>query len=171
MGSHTGPDAVGPTLNHCNSDSNSGHIQACENSNNNFSAKEKDGNQSRDENVSQSIDLNFIPTGGYMEAGDNEDGGVKVKAQKKGICVKSNPISMKLKDIIHTRNSNKKSKKKHGKNGAGASQSSLNASVESVSCEVIKTATIGKEVSFQLDGFEETLRVEIEGEGTSTHKK
>ncbi|KAI3723422.1 hypothetical protein L2E82_34975 [Cichorium intybus] len=41
----------------------------------------------------------------------------------------------------------------------------------SVSIEVEKTKNIGKEVGFQLDGFEEVVRAEIEGEGVMKQQK
>ncbi|KAI3782104.1 hypothetical protein L2E82_12137 [Cichorium intybus] len=172
-GSYTGPGAVGSTSNQHNSEGNVGQSQAWGKSNFNFSGEVEEGDRDGNDSTSKSIDLNFIPTDGHMESGGNEVGDTNVKSKKKGACATTNPISMKLKDIIHTRNANssKKAKKKQGKNGKGASQSSLNVSTNSISCEVIKTVNIGKEVGFQLDGFEEILRAEIEGEGASNLKK
>ncbi|KAI3508777.1 hypothetical protein L1887_23791 [Cichorium endivia] len=50
-------------------------------------------------------------------------------------------------------------------------QSSLSNSGCSVSIEVEKTKNFGKEVGFQLDGFDEEVRAEIEGQGVMKQQK
>ncbi|KAI3523897.1 hypothetical protein L1887_02387 [Cichorium endivia] len=172
-GSQNGPEEEGLLPTHHKPDDNPSNSQEGDNSEQGSPGEVRSGINEGDNSSINSIDLNCCPTERQMNSGENEDRGTNGKIQKKGVYATLNPISMKLKDRIHTKNANssKKAKKRNGKSGKSASQTSQNISVNSISCEVLKTANIGKEVGFQLDGFEEKLRAEIEGEGAANPKK
>ncbi|KAI3750347.1 hypothetical protein L2E82_20981 [Cichorium intybus] len=88
---------------------------------------------------------------------------IKDKAASKSNSLRNKPISMKLKHIVRTINQ----KKSKTVNGGRSSQVSPNT----VSIEIEKTKEIGAEVGFRLDGAEDLLRSEIEGEGVNMGKQ
>ncbi|KAI3751897.1 hypothetical protein L2E82_22990 [Cichorium intybus] len=64
-----------------------------------------------------------------------------------------------------------KGKKQKKASNAKNSQNSPSKSENSISVEMMKTKNIGDEIGFCLDGFEEMLRAEIEGEGVLKQQK
>ncbi|KAI3513091.1 hypothetical protein L1887_20417 [Cichorium endivia] len=89
----------------------------------------------------------------------------KDKRSKKQVNAKSSTFSatMKPEDILNA-NAYRKNKKAESSH---KNQSSPNKSENSltISEEIIKTKNVGSEVGFQIEGFDEMLRNEIEGEG------
>ncbi|KAI3525944.1 hypothetical protein L1887_05081 [Cichorium endivia] len=127
---------------------------------------------------SQSIDLNIEPhestekINGTEEVLGSENAQIprlKEKKQKKTHKSKSAQVSLKLKDVLKG-NGHRKQKKYVG---LQLSQSNLDHSESSINIseEIDMTKKIGNDVGFQLDGFEEVLRNEIEGEGVFSKKK
>ncbi|KAI3740215.1 hypothetical protein L2E82_30639 [Cichorium intybus] len=110
-------------------------------------------------------DLNTEPTGPCCDKADNQanqESGKGKKQKKSARLVKSVPPSMEMKDIVRA-NFQKKAKKGEGEKA----RSSSNGSINSISIEVMKTIEVGQDVGFQLDGFDQILRKEIEGEGVN----
>ncbi|KAI3690350.1 hypothetical protein L2E82_48352 [Cichorium intybus] len=132
------------------------------------------------ENSSQSFDLNTEPfevnKDGYMDPisirhnGSICDSKAKGKKQKKASNAKAVPTSMKLKDVMRANFANSQRKQKKS-NRSQNSQNSPSKSKNSISVEMMKTKNIGDEIGFCLDGFEEMLRDEIEGEGVLKQQK
>lgn len=86
------------------------------------------------------------------------------RAKKQGIAKSSSfPATMKSKDILKANAYRKNKKADHNYKN----QSSPNKSENSITIseEILKTKNIGAEVGFQIEGFDELLRNEIEGEG------
>ncbi|KAI3791266.1 hypothetical protein L2E82_04978 [Cichorium intybus] len=124
---------------------------------------------------SQSIDLNSEPLDIYdwYDIADEEArrrGRAKKskskdkRAKKQGIAKSSSfPATMKSKDILKANAYRKNKKADHNYKN----QSSPNKSENSITIseEILKTKNIGAEVGFQIEGFDELLRNEIEGEG------
>ncbi|KAI3722882.1 hypothetical protein L2E82_34051 [Cichorium intybus] len=75
------------------------------------------------------------------------------------------PITMKSKDVLKAKayKKNKKADQSHTNHSSpNKSESSIN-----ISEEILKTKNLGSEVGFQMEGFDEMLRNEIEGEGVT----
>ncbi|KAI3708636.1 hypothetical protein L2E82_37947 [Cichorium intybus] len=133
---------------------------------------------SNPENSRHPFDLNTEPYEGSKDVNKEIVSGLhkesipdsKGTKQKKSINAKVIPTSMKLKDVMRANyaNSQRKSNKTNRSQG---SQNSLSKSENSISVELMKTKNIGDEVGFCLEGFEEMLRAEIEGEGVFNQQK
>ncbi|KAI3723471.1 hypothetical protein L2E82_35073 [Cichorium intybus] len=96
------------------------------------------------------------------EIQENQESGKAKKQKKSAKLVKGVPHSMKMKDIVRG-NFQKKPKKGEGEKA----RSSSNGSINSTSIDVMKNIEVGQDVGFQLDGFDQILRKEIEGEGVN----
>ncbi|KAI3514745.1 hypothetical protein L1887_13413 [Cichorium endivia] len=123
---------------------------------------------------SHSIDLNSEPMERYdwhdlveeylLRHGTKKSKNKDKKSKKQGNAKSSTFLAtMKPKDIlkVNAYRKNKKAESSH------KNQSSPNKSENSItiSKEIIKTKNVGSEVGFQIEGLEEMLRNEIEGEG------
>ncbi|KAI3753251.1 hypothetical protein L2E82_25298 [Cichorium intybus] len=136
---------------------------------------------SDDDDLSHSLDLNSDPVVSenrafemeeeFFRKGRSNKANKKGKKQKKQSSTKptgtdkSAPISisMKLKDVLRS-NSIRRHKKQDGNHTSQNSNNDVE-SMNSISAEINKTKDIGEKVGFRLQGFEEVLGQEIEGEG------
>ncbi|KAI3723310.1 hypothetical protein L2E82_34797 [Cichorium intybus] len=138
--------------------------------------------EDEDDDDTQSFDLNNMPLDPLdkmVEAAEDQVWREKARISKikerkdcKANNSKSAPISLKLKDVWIA-NGQKRHKKIVGRqSGQLSRENSVNSeNSNSISVEIIKTKNNGMEVGFQLDGFDEALRCEIEGEGVAGKEK
>ncbi|KAI3708475.1 hypothetical protein L2E82_37645 [Cichorium intybus] len=124
---------------------------------------------------SQSIDLNSEPLERYDWFDIAEEELVRYektkksknkdkKSKKLGKAISSSfPVTMKPKDVLKSKfyRKNKKADQSHkNRSNPNKSENSIN-----ISEEILKSKNVGLEVGFQMEGFDEMLRNEIEGEG------
>ncbi|KAI3500594.1 hypothetical protein L1887_36418 [Cichorium endivia] len=124
---------------------------------------------------SQSIDLNSEPLEKYDWFDIAEEELVRYektkksknkdkKSKKLGKTISSSfPVTVKPKDVLKAKvyRKNKKADQSHKNHSSpNKSQNSI-----SISEEILKSKNVGLEVGFQMEGFDEMLRNEIEGEG------
>ncbi|KAI3691544.1 hypothetical protein L2E82_49909 [Cichorium intybus] len=148
----------------------------------NFNTGNKEGDSfsaSSEENANHAFDLNNEPFNSQHQPSESgEDGNgqgrsPKTKHKDKSVrnthSSKSAPRSLKLKDVVRANYQRSNKKRDRAQN----SQISFNNSEcsDSISAEVNKTVNIGMEVGFQLQGFDEELRHEIEVEDVDRRQK
>ncbi|KAI3691133.1 hypothetical protein L2E82_49351 [Cichorium intybus] len=115
---------------------------------------------------SHTIDLNNEPkkTGKF-----GDEGNKKIRLQSSKVKSKSLPRSLKPKVVMWA--NRQKFQKKRDKAQNSQSSQDISESSNSVTAEIFKTMNIGNDVGFQMQGFDEMLRSEIQGEGVNRFQK